>query len=413
MQTTIHLFTASLFLTLASCTVQQGIDQTFPLWQEGELEIHHIYTGRGESNFLIFPDGTSLLIDAGDWDPKDYPKMCEALPDSSRRAGAWIARYIERVNPHREQVDYLLISHFHNDHTGNSSNPVPLTKGRNPNYRLTGIAEVGESIRFKQVFDRGYPDYQYPLPIQDPDVDNYRAFVQWQSEQFGLRQKAFEVGKCNQITLQYEPEAYASTFSIQNLAANGIVWSGKGDSCTRYYDLNPDNLDPDKQNENSKSIALRIDYGPFRYYTGGDISGFLSDKEGNAVDLEEKVAEACGPVDVCKANHHAYRDAMTEGFIRRIQARYYIIPVWDYEHIQPSVLSRMASKELYDGERMIFPTAFPASLRQKYADADWMPSVCPETGHIVIKVSKGGNHYTIYVLSAEDENMRVKAVYTP
>ena len=139
----------------------------------------------------------------------------------------------------------------------------------------------------------------------------------------------------------------------------------------------------------------------------------MSDKEGNAVDLEEKVAEACGPVDVCKANHHAYRDAMTEGFIRHIQARHYIIPVWDYEHIQPSVMSRMASKQLYDGERMIFPTAFPTSLQQKYASADWMPSVCPETGHIVIKVSKGGNHYTIYVLSAEDENMRVKAVYTP
>lgn len=413
MQTFIYLFAIGLFLFSTGCSAQPKIDQTFPQWQQGELEIHHIYTGRGESNFLILPDGTSLLIDAGDWDPKDYPKMCDALPDSSRRAGEWIARYIKRVNPYQEQVDYLLISHFHNDHTGDSSNPVPMTEGRNPDYKLTGIAEVGESIRFKQVFDRGYPDYQYPLPIQDPDVDNYRAFINWQRKQFGLRQEAFEVGKCNQITLQHEPETYASTFSIRNLAASGIIWSGKGDSCTCYYDLNPINLLPNKQNENTKSIGLRIDYGPFRYYTGGDISGNLSDKDGNPVNLEEKIAEACGPVDVCKVNHHAYRDAMTEGFIRQIQARHYIIPVWDYEHIQPSVMSRMASKQLYDGERMIFPTAFPISLQQKYASADWMPSVCPETGHIVIKVSKGGNHYTIYVLSAEDENMRVKAVYTP
>ena len=134
MQTFIYLFAIGLFLFSTGCSAQPKIGQTFPQWQQGELEIHHIYTGRGESNFLILPDGTSLLIDAGDWDPKDYPKMCDALPDSSRRAGEWIARYIKRVNPYQEQVDYLLISHFHNDHTGDSSNPVPMTEGRNPDY---------------------------------------------------------------------------------------------------------------------------------------------------------------------------------------------------------------------------------------------------------------------------------------
>ena len=31
----------------------------------GALEIHHISTGRGNSTLCIFPDGTTLLIDAG------------------------------------------------------------------------------------------------------------------------------------------------------------------------------------------------------------------------------------------------------------------------------------------------------------------------------------------------------------
>ena len=34
-------------------------------WGTGEMDIHVIYTGRGESLFHIFPDGTSMLIDAG------------------------------------------------------------------------------------------------------------------------------------------------------------------------------------------------------------------------------------------------------------------------------------------------------------------------------------------------------------
>ena len=34
-----------------------------PAWQEGELDIHHINTGRGEASFFIFPDGTNQLVD--------------------------------------------------------------------------------------------------------------------------------------------------------------------------------------------------------------------------------------------------------------------------------------------------------------------------------------------------------------
>src|SRR5579871_4706724 len=34
-------------------------------WSAGFLDIHHISTGRGNSVLSIFPDGTSLMIDAG------------------------------------------------------------------------------------------------------------------------------------------------------------------------------------------------------------------------------------------------------------------------------------------------------------------------------------------------------------
>lgn len=37
------------------------------------MEIHHIYTGRGECVFCIFPDGTNMLIDAGDIGPYNDP----------------------------------------------------------------------------------------------------------------------------------------------------------------------------------------------------------------------------------------------------------------------------------------------------------------------------------------------------
>ena len=36
-----------------------------PPWTPGCLDIHHIATGRGNATFILMPDGTSLLIDAG------------------------------------------------------------------------------------------------------------------------------------------------------------------------------------------------------------------------------------------------------------------------------------------------------------------------------------------------------------
>ena len=408
------LFVGILFfcMTMISCDLNQENGNKYIGWKSGEMEIHHIYTGRGESNFMIFPDGTTMLVDAGDWDPKDYTKMCSLLPDSSRRAGGWIARYIERVNPNKDYVDYLMISHFHNDHIGDCTNEALLTKGRNPDYVLTGVAEVGESIRFGKVFDRGYPNYRYPLPIQDPDVNNYRAFVKWQSERFGLEQEQFEVGKCDQIVLLKEPEMYGDLFSIKNLSANGEICLGKGKETIRYYDLNSENL-VKYQNENTKSLGIRISYGPFSYYTGGDLSGCLLDSSGQSVNLEKKIAEVCGQVDVCKANHHAYLDAMTEEFVRNIKANHYVIPVWDYEHIQPLILNRIVSNKFCMGDKKVFLTNFPKALQKEFVTEDWMKSVCREDGHIVIKVSDKGKIYKIYVLSATDEDMFVKAVYGP
>jgi beta-lactamase superfamily II metal-dependent hydrolase len=404
----------------SSCRQEESeIGRPYAGWKEGEMDIHHIYTGRGESSFLIFPDGTSMLIDAGDYDPatpgefnfRDM-KMCDLLPDTSRRAGEWIARYIEWINPAKTTVDYLVVSHFHSDHVGDAQNPARRTEGRTPDYVLTGIPEVGESIRFGKTVDRGYPDYQYPKPIPDIDfcVNNYRAFLQWKMKQENMQVEGIDVGSREQFVLLKRPQAYDGLFEIRNLAANGRVWTGEGKNTVNFYDLNPQHT-AEEGNENKKSIGMRITYGPFRYFTAGDFGETLPDAQGNPVNIEEEIGKVCGPVHVCKANHHAFLDAMSEGFVRNIRASAYIIPVWDYLHIQPSTMTNMASGELYPGSRIIFPTACPEIVKKAYADEPWMSSVCPKSGHVVVKVLDGGKKYKIYVLSARDEQRVVEAVY--
>ena len=43
-----------------------GAQEYLPAWQEGCFDIHEIATGEGDAHFMIFPDGTTLLCDAGD-----------------------------------------------------------------------------------------------------------------------------------------------------------------------------------------------------------------------------------------------------------------------------------------------------------------------------------------------------------
>lgn len=78
-----------------------------PKWQEGYMDIHTIATGRGDATFIVMPDGTTLMIDAGDnGKPKD-PQH----PDTTKRAGEWQAVYMKKVMeglPDKNKVGTML-----------------------------------------------------------------------------------------------------------------------------------------------------------------------------------------------------------------------------------------------------------------------------------------------------------------
>lgn len=400
-------------LMAAGCAgVQDKAGTAYKGWKPGEMDIHHIHTGMGEANFIIMPDGTSMLIDAGDLGPNDpsweMPKVFPPIPDAEFHPGKYVARYVMKVNPRGEKVDYFMSSHFHDDHLTNARKGAEMTLGRNPDYVLSGVAEAGEWLCFGRFFDRGWPEYDYPLEITDTDVANFRTFVKYQTKSYGASQERFEPGKLNQIALLHDPAGYRDIFSVRNLAANGEVWTGEGEQTVRYYDLNPENV-TGRQNENTKSIALRFDYGPFSYYTGGDIAGSLLDAEGDPVNIEVKVGQACGQVDVCKTNHHAYKDAMKEGFLEAVRPDHYVSCAWDIWHTQPALMQRMLSYS--DG--MIFHQFVWPDFLKEHQDADWYSRLYTKGGHIVVKAFDKGRKYMIYVLDDTTEEMLIKDVFGP
>ena len=85
----------SALISFIIVSLSAAAQEYLPEWQEGYLDFHSISTGQGESTFIKMPDGTTMLVDAGDVG-EQWTKI--HLPDSSKTPGEWIAHYIRHFN---------------------------------------------------------------------------------------------------------------------------------------------------------------------------------------------------------------------------------------------------------------------------------------------------------------------------
>lgn len=384
--------------------------ESFPMWQEGCLDIHHINTGKGDATFLILPDGTTMIIDAGEHFRPPGPRETPPRPDGSRSPGEWIARYIRHMLQASDdiKIDYVMVTHFDTDHMGGYHDELPQSN-LGP-YRLSGITDVGNRILFGKVVDRGWPGYDWPRPLTHEHVANYRSFLEWQIANKGMKVERFIPGSNEQFKLVHQPERYPG-FEIRNIVANGEVWTGVGNNTRHHFpDISTltDGLLP---TENMSSAAIRLSYGAFDYFTGGDLIGVPPAGSPEWMDIETPVALSVGPVDVHVLNHHGFIDAGNAFFIQTLQPRVHIIQSWVAAHPAHSTLSRIMSTRLYPGPRDVFMTNIKEETRIVIGSS--IDRLKSQQGHIVIRVVEGGNRYWIYILDDASESFQVKNVFGP
>ena len=394
------------FIFLTQTTQAQNKTGIFPSWEEGEMEIHHINTARGESVFCIFPDGTNMLIDAGDLGSSVDPVHTTTLPNDTKQPGEWIGRYISRLVKYRSEkkIDFALLTHFHGDHMGTISPESPKTQNGG-DYFLTGLTEVAEYVPFKNMIDRDWPTYQYPSPQKGRKVfDNYKKFLDWNVENSNMQAGRFQHGSNSQFSLLYQPEKYPG-FEVRNIYANGEIWAGEKDNTTYLFPKDA------KVDENKICAVIRISYGDFDYFNGGDINGRISIKSAPWRDIETPVGKVVGPIEVCEVNHHSYVDAMNESFIVSTQPQVFIIQAWNARHNNLTTLRAMSSTELYPEKRHIFSTNIH-EFAKNYLGQN-LDKFSGYGGHVVIKVQPGGDEYKVYLLTAQDESMSIKSEFGP
>jgi len=159
---------------------------------------------------------------------------------------------------------FTFLSHYHNDHQG-------------------GLDELLNTRPFVFAYDRG-----------DLRRTNTSSQMTGYLNAAGSRRRTVAVGTTYQL---------GGGATLRCIAVDGHVEGGGF-------------VDPisSAQEENSRSIALRLDYGLFSMWFGGDLTG-----GGNSTaDVESLASLACGDVDVYHVNHHGSNTSSNTNLITRL-----------------------------------------------------------------------------------------------
>jgi hypothetical protein len=240
---------------------------------------------------------------------------------------------------------------------------------------------------------------------------NLQRFIAYQKQYHRLQAASLQVGAANQIVLKNAPEKFP-TFLVRGVKRNGTIWTGNGNQTFEYFSEDSI-LDAKKKfNENPLSLAIKLSYGKFDYFTGGDNTGLQGYGLPSWFDVETPMAKAVGKVEVSTLDHHGNRDGTNEFFLKSLQPNIVVEQTWCSDHPGQEVMHRLLSNHLYAGEKNIFATNIQEVT--KHTLGFWFTQGYKSLfGHVIIRVLPGGDKY--YVLIAETDNQRVivKKVFGP
>jgi hypothetical protein len=318
------------------------------------------------------------------------------LPSGSISAADFIALYIKNSLPKGKKlsIDYGLISHFHQDHYGS-------------------MVSLGNTIPIEKMIDRNYPEYNYPIDIKkylskDSIFLNYQKFITDKK----IPTESLKAGSNSQIQLQYFKDKYP-TFQVQNVKANATIWTGTSNETFEYFKAEDmTTFYKGKFNENTLSLALKISYGDFDYFTGGDNTGLQGFGLPFWFDVETPMAKAVGKVEVTTLNHHGNRDATNAFFVEKLNPKVVIQQSWCSDHPGQEVYQHLIYKDEKAEDRAIFATNMHDETMVTYGP--WFKNNYKSMqGHIVVRVYPYGNKYHVFILNDDTLEFTVKNKFGP
>jgi competence protein ComEC len=255
-----------------------GKNNTYNAAAGARLEIHTIDVGQGEATLILIWNGAdcivkSILIDAG---------------IAADRVTAYFDQLIQ--NNRFRPVDLFFASHYDVDHIGGARGVLD-----DPKYTNTSVLIFDSGVP-KNKLDEDYVKYiqtkrganrRLP-PLDQPVLENCEGVTLHCLYRNGLM--------AHRSALDHGKESPQGPYSLEmddNLELDEILDSGEMEKS--YYPTN----------KNDCSLGLLLEFGNFRYFTAGDLSGKFE------AEVAEVIHAKCGFVTMMKAGHHGAGEATT------------------------------------------------------------------------------------------------------
>jgi len=235
----------------------------FAAGRAGTLDIYFIDVEGGQATLIVSPAGESMLIDAG------YPERHGRDPDRIMAAA---------FDAHISQLDYLVITHFHEDHNG-------------------GAAEVARRLPVRTFVDYGEPT--------QTELDVVAAFATYAEAR---RQGAHLMPTPGDRLPMRGLEATVVSAGGATLAE---PLRGAGDANPACAPIDPRDW---RNNENPRSLGVQLRFGAFTFLDLGDL---MTTKLSDLVCPNDLL----GRVDVYLVAHHGNNDSNVPALLAALRPR--------------------------------------------------------------------------------------------
>ena len=373
------LFSLSCSYTTAAKKAKVG--KSLPAWSKGCLDIHFINSGRGECCFYILPDGTTLLVDAGEI--AEFKGSVAQRPNDSVRPYMAYANYIKHFLPKgKTAIDYCAPSHLHTDHIGSKA---MVTGTAEAGYRKSGLLALYDEVPYNHILDQAYPSYtedDTTPPIEGELSQDWATFVTWGVKNNKFTAERFTPGKEQIVLLN---KSYKK-FSVFNICANGFVWgkNKEGNNTLKGKKTT--------KGGNSASCGFHITYGDFDYLACGDLTSSTQ----NLMAHYFRDFIGSGNLDAFKSNHHLAGNS------------------WGSQMVKCNFNPRVVLNHCFAANKpnldklahvLSFTEGFYATnihLDVAAANKELIGKLSGYNGHIVLRVTPGGKSFYVYMLDDSD-----------
>jgi beta-lactamase superfamily II metal-dependent hydrolase len=322
------------------------------------LTITFIDVEGGAATLIVTPEKESVLIDCGDANDRDAPRIQLAVKEAGLKA-----------------IDHLLITHWHTDHYG-------------------GVENLAKLVPIRNFYDRGIPGELAEDPKRFP------VLIAAYKKVTGGKSKILKAGD----TLPLRSAPGTPALRLDCLCASGVVVPDRPGAAENEAarDHTPMAVDT---SDNAKSLGFLLHYGGFRFLDLGDLTWNVEHK---LVWPTDKI----GLIDVYQSTHHGLEISNNPAVIRTVQPRVAVFNNGPKKGGHPTVIATLRRvpglQAIYQLHRNLTATPEENTGPEYIANADEKCqgeaiylSMAPDARSYTIRVGAKGKERTYKVRQAD------------